>query len=52
MVDTMLQHCKVWVNLCILTIEKNCVLKCALLCVKVRKLIAHQHGERGINGGE
>ena len=26
MADTMLQHYKVWVNLCILTIEIECVL--------------------------
>ena len=49
----MLQHYKVWANLCVLTIETERMLfsevrilgDAAFTC----KPIAHQHGERGIS---
>ena len=53
MADTMLQHCMVWVNLCVFTIEIQHVLFSEVRILGdaafTRKPIAHQHGERGIS---
>ena len=53
MADTMLQHCKILVNFCGLTIEKERILFSEVLNLDdvafTRKPNYHQHGERGIS---
>ena len=53
MADTMLQHCKVVVNLCVLTIEIERMLFSEVRILGdaafTRKPNDHQHGERGIS---
>ena len=55
MADTMLQHCKVVLNLCVLTIEIERMLFSEVRILGdaalTRKPNDHQHGERGISHG-
>ena len=53
MEDTMLQHCKVVLNLCVLTIEIEHMLfsEVCILGDATRKPNNHQHGECGISRG-